>query len=90
MCVYVNCACVCVYVDRLIYIMYLRFYFTGSVAKAEMEHLRQAMPYISQVLRKLHINPNNSKLSMYYRISDSEMLSVGVRPFRLHLSGTSL
>ena len=62
MCVYVNCV-VCVYVDRLINIMYLPFYFTGSVAKAEMEHIQQAMPSISQVLRKLHTNPNNSKLS---------------------------
>ena len=75
MCVYVNCVA-CVYVDRLINIMYLPFYFTGSVAKAEMEHIQQAMPSISQVLRKLHTNPNNSKLSMYYRIPDSEMLSV--------------
>ena len=40
-------------------------YLTGSAAKAEMEDLRQAMPSIPQVLRKLHTKPNNTKLSMF-------------------------
>ena len=36
----------------------------GSAAKTEMEDLRKALPSISNVLRNLHINPGNYKLSM--------------------------
>ena len=35
----------------------------GSVAKTEMEDLRKALPSISNVLRNLHTNPGNYKLS---------------------------
>ena len=45
--------------------MYLWFYFTGSLGKAEMEDLRQAMPSIPDVLKELHTNPDNNKLSMF-------------------------
>ena len=36
----------------------------GSLAKAEMIDLREAMPSIPHVLVKLHTNPENNKLSM--------------------------
>ena len=39
--------------------------YAGSLAKAEMEDLRKAMPSIPHVLRKLHTNPDNNKLSMF-------------------------
>ena len=38
--------------------------YAGSLAKAEMEDLRKAMPSISNVLRNLHTNPGNHELSM--------------------------
>ena len=44
---------------------YLLFTFTGFLAKTEMEDLRKAMPSTSKVLRSLHTNPGNNKLSMY-------------------------
>ena len=37
----------------------------GSDAKAEMEDLRKSMPSIPDVLKELHTNPNNNKLSMF-------------------------
>ena len=41
------------------------FVSAGSDAKAEMEDLRKAMPSIPDVLKELHTNPNNNKLSMF-------------------------
>ena len=37
--------------------------YAGSLAKTEMEDLREALPSISNVLRNLHTNPGNYKLS---------------------------
>jgi len=38
----------------------------GSLARNEMEDLRKAMPSIPHVLRRLHTNPENTKLSMFH------------------------
>ena len=40
----------------------------GSLSKAEMEDLREAMPSIPHVLEKLHSNPDNNKLSMFQNL----------------------
>ena len=37
--------------------------YAGSLAKTEMEDLRKALSSISNVLRNLHTNPGNYKLS---------------------------
>ena len=50
----------------------VRSYFAGSLGKAEMEDLRQAMPSIPDVLRKLHTNPDNNKLSMFPQLLATE------------------
>ena len=42
--------------------------YAGSLAKAEMEDLRKAMPSILHALRKLHTNPDNNKLSMFLEL----------------------
>ena len=41
------------------------FVYAGSLAKEEMVDLRKAMPSIPHVLRKLHTDQDNNKLSMF-------------------------
>ena len=41
------------------------FVYAGSLAEEEMVDLRKAIPSVPHVLRKLHTNPENNKLSMF-------------------------